>query len=134
MTVGPDFPRWNRSQIMNTTRDKLNIAETVSDETLQAKWTGHMADDVGATYGPEPLATLSATANGLLLSSTRGTFQVPRTAVAKLGRGNFYPWFFSAIRIHHQVPGYPRSLQFKPLGMKSRDLLTQLRQLGYPVP
>ena len=92
-----------------------------------------MADDVGATYGPEPMATLIATAEFLSLSGSRGNFRLPRTAVIKVGRGNFYPWFFSALRIHHAVRGYPRSLQFKPLGLKPRNVMLKLRELGYPV-
>ncbi len=91
-----------------------------------------MADDVAATYGPEPLATLTATPDELNLTSTRGNFRLPRAAITKLGRGSLYPWLFSAVRIHHDVPGYPRELQFKPLGTKAADLRVQLRALGYP--
>jgi hypothetical protein len=91
-----------------------------------------MADDVGSTYGHEPLASLTATAEVLILNGTRGNFRVPRTAVRKLGRGKLYPWFFSAVRIHHNVPGFPTDLQFKPLGLRPRNVLAQLRQLGYP--
>jgi len=47
-----------------------------------------MADDVSNTYGPDPLAALSATADLLVLSGTRGTFRVPRSAVTKLGVEN----------------------------------------------
>ena len=92
-----------------------------------------MADDIAATYGPEPLANLTATAETLTLTSTRGNFRVPRASVRKLGRGTFYPWLFAAIRIHHTVRGYPRSLQFKPLGLKPRDVLMKLQELGYPI-
>lgn len=91
-----------------------------------------MADDIAATDGPEPLANLTATAEFLSLSGTRGNFRVPRAAVTKLGRGNFYPWFFGAVRIHHTVSGYPRSLQFKPLGVKPSEVTAKLRELGYP--
>lgn len=93
-----------------------------------------MADDVAATYGREPMATLTVTADGLTLNGTRGNFRLPRTAITKLGRGTFYPWFFAAVRIHHNVPSYPKNLQFKPLVQKPRDLLAQLKALGYPVP
>ena len=86
-----------------------------------------------ATDGPDPLANLTATAEFLSLSSTRGNFRVPRAAVTKLGRGNFYPWFFGAVRVHHTVAGYPRSLQFKPLGVKPAEVMARLRELGYPV-
>lgn len=91
-----------------------------------------MADDVASTYGPEPLASLTATAHELVLSGTRGTFRVPRSAVTRLGRGNFYPWFFSALRIHHSVPGYPENLQFKPQPGHWRDVVARLKSLGYP--
>jgi hypothetical protein len=92
-----------------------------------------MADDIAATYGPDPLATLTATADELFLVGTRGTFRLPRTAITGIGRGNFYPWFFGAVRIHHTVAGYPDSLQFKPLTVKPRDVIAELRALGYPV-
>ena len=107
-------------------------APTASESVSEFKWHGHMADDVGATYGPEPLASLTATTDALVLTGTRGTFRIPRADVRKLGRGKMYPWLFSAIRIHHAVRAIPAELQFKPLGMRPRDVLTQLRQLGYP--
>lgn len=97
------------------------------------KWEGHLADDVAATDGPEPMALLIANADTLLLTSTRGTFKLPRAAVTKLGRGKFYPWFFGALRVHHTVREFPRDLQFKPLRAKPADVLQQLRALGYPV-
>jgi hypothetical protein len=96
------------------------------------KWPGHMADDIANTYGPEPLATLTATADELVLSGSRGTFRVPRSAVTRLGRGKMYPWFFSALRIHHSVAGYPDALQFKPQPGHWRDVLAWLKALGFP--
>jgi len=96
-------------------------------------WAGHMADDVANTYGPEPMATLTATATELVLSGSRGTFRVPRSGVIRLGRGKLYPWFFSAIRIHHTITNIPRDLQFKPLGLKPGNVLKELSILGYPL-
>lgn len=118
---------------MNATQPKSYHAEPNTDGSTQLSWSGHMADDIAATYGPDPLANLTATADFLHLTSTRGNFRMPRAAVTRLGCGNFYPWFFAAMRIHHTVSGYPRSLQFKPLGLKPRELMTKLRELGYPV-
>ncbi len=46
-----------------------------------------MSDGVGATYGPKPLAFLSANSDELLLSGNRGTFRLPRASFLKLGRG-----------------------------------------------
>jgi hypothetical protein len=106
---------------------------TVVAEDGNLSWAGHMADDVSATDGPQPMAKLSATAEALELRSTRGNFHVPRSAITKLGRGKFYPWFFAAIRIHHSASGVPRNLQFKPLDLKPREVLEKLRGLGYPV-
>ena len=91
-----------------------------------------MADDIGATYGPEPLAFLLATADELILSGNRGTFPIPRASVTKIGRGSLYPWFFAAVRIHHTIPGIPAELQFKPLGQRPRDVAQALHALGYP--
>ena len=98
----------------------------------ETTWPGHMADDVGSTYGPEPTATLTATADLLILSGTRGTFRLPRAAVTRLGRGKMYPWFFSALHIRHSVAGYPVNLQFKPLNSRWSDLRDRLETLGYP--
>ncbi len=92
-----------------------------------------MADDIAATDGPDPLATLTATADELVVIGTRGTFRLPRTSVTALGRGNFYPWFCGAVRIHHTIAGYPSSLQFKPLQAKPREVIDALRTLGYAV-
>jgi len=97
------------------------------------QWHGHMADDVGATYGHEPLALLNATATELLLSGNRGTFRLPRSAVVRVSRGGMYPWFFRSVRLHHSLPGISTELQFKPLGATPRAVLDGLKSLGYPV-
>jgi hypothetical protein len=97
------------------------------------QWHGHMADDVGATYGHEPLALLNATATELLLSGNRGTFRLPRSAVVRVSRGGMYPWFFRSVRLHHSLPGISTELQFKPLGATRRAVLDGLKSLGYPV-
>lgn len=114
-------------------RQALTRYSAASITEAVSKWEGHMADDVAATDGPEPMALLLATNDYLHLTSMRGNFKLPRAAVTKIGRGKFYPWFFAAVRIHHTVPGFPRDLQFKPLCAKPAEVLTQLRALGYPV-
>ena len=91
-----------------------------------------MSDGVGATYGPKPLAFLSANSDGLLLSGNRGTFHLPRASVLKLGRGSMYPWCFGGIRIRHNIASVPADLQFKPMDAQSSDVLDRLRALGYP--
>lgn len=119
---------------MNTTdRPTLTRYTEASAPNETHKWEGHIADDIAATDGPEPMALLIATTESLLLRSTRGNFELPRNAVRKLGRGNFYPWFFGAVRIHHSMREFPRDLQFKPLRVKPREIINQLRSLGYPV-
>lgn len=120
----------HRTMIAASKKGPTGTQATASDGEI--KWHGHMADDVGSTYGPEPLATLTATANELVLSGTRGTFRMPRAAVARLCRGKMYPWFFSAMRIKHTVSGYPEDLQFKPQPGHWRDVLARLKSLGYP--
>jgi len=92
-----------------------------------------MSDGVGSTFGPEPLAHLSADASHLVLSGNRGNFRLPRSAVTKLGRGGFYPWFFGGIRIRHSIASFPEELVFKPMGVRERDILARLRELGYAV-
>lgn len=119
---------------MNT-HERLDLSRytEASARPDETKWEGHMADDVAATSGLDPMALLRATSDYLHLTSTRGDFKVPRTAITKIGRGKFYPWMFSAVRIHHTSPGLPRELQFKPMRAKVADVFGQLRTLGYPV-
>lgn len=92
-----------------------------------------MSDGVGNTFGPKPLAFLSANSDGLLLSGNRGTFQLPRASILKLRRGKLYPWFFGGIWICHNLANCPAYFQFQPMGARSREILDRLRALGYPV-
>lgn len=110
----------------------ISVSETSSKNVTEFKWPGHMANDVAATFGPDPFATLTATPEELVLSGTLGTFRVPRSAVKRIGRGTLYPWFFGAVRIHHDIPGFPHNLQFKPIGLKPREVSAELKALGYP--
>ena len=96
------------------------------------RWEGHISNGVGATTGTD-LAFLSADTNGLVLSGTIGTFTLPRATVVKLGRGKMYPWFFAGISFRHRNPQCPEELQFKPEGVPTREILSRLRALGYPV-
>ncbi len=91
-----------------------------------------MSDDVAATFGPEPMAFLSATPEEIVLSGSRGTYRIPRNSVAKIGRGKMYPWFFSGVRLHHTVESFPSALQFKPIDRPWREVAQRLRELGYP--
>ena len=95
-------------------------------------WKGHMSDGIGSTYGPEPLAHLSADPDHLILSGNRGNFRLPRSAIRKLGRGGLYPWFFGGIRIRHTAAHFPEELVFKPMVVGEREILNRLRELGYP--
>lgn len=97
----------------------------------ELKWAGHMADDVGATFGPEPMATLTATANELVLAGARGHFRLPRTQISRVGRARMYPWMFSGIRIRHSLSNLPADLQFKPIQTHWRDVIARLKLLGY---
>ena len=128
------FSRGNCDDISVNASDRQALSHytEASAPNETHKWEGHMADDISATDGPEPMALLIATSDSLFLSSTRGNFKIPRSAVTKLGKGKFYPWFFSAVRIHHSVREFPTSLQFKPLRAKPADVMNALRSLGYP--
>ena len=99
----------------------------------ELRWPGHMADDVGTTYGPEPLASLTATPDELVLQGTRGTYRISKSAVTKLGRAKLYPWFFKGLRIHHRSRDLPKDLQFRPMDGDWRKIQAQLHSLGYPV-
>jgi hypothetical protein len=117
---------------MNITTNQ-NPAPAVDVIEAEARWEGHMADDVGSTYGHTPMAFLAVRRDTLLLSGNRGTFRFAREEVTRVGRGGFYPWFFGAVRIHHRVLRFPAELQFKPLGAKPAEVIARLRELGYPV-
>lgn len=54
-------------------RPILTAANVRGDEI---KWPGQMADEIANTYGPEPLASLIATAHEIVLSGTRGNFRL----------------------------------------------------------
>jgi hypothetical protein len=90
-----------------------------------------MWDGVAATYGP-PRAVLSANADEIWLKGRRGDFHLSRTAVVRVGRGPFYPWFFQGVRIRHNIAGYPLDLQFRAVDGGTRDILAQLKSLGFP--
>lgn len=98
----------------------------------ELRWNGHMSNGVGTTFGPEPMATLSATSDELVLSSTLGVFRIPKAAVKKIRRSNLYPWLFAGVRIYHSVSTLPDELQFKPLETNRRAVIQQLATLGYP--
>jgi len=91
-----------------------------------------MSDGVGATSGINPCAVLSANADEIWLVGTRGDFRIQRSAVVKIGHGQFYPWFFQGVRIRHRIAGIPPDLQFKPILGRARDILAQLKALGFP--
>ena len=92
-----------------------------------------MSNGLGATYGIPPMAWLQASPTQIVLSGPLGTFTLPLTAIVRIGRGRMYPWFFAGIRIHHRDPKCPEELQFKPLGVPTREIIVRLRALGYPV-
>lgn len=93
---------------------------------------GHMYNGVGTTGGPVPGATLTATADELQIKGNLGDFRIPRTAMTKLHRGSLYPWFFQGVRIRHRIASYPSTLLFQPMECSTRELLAQLRAMGFP--
>jgi len=116
---------------MNKIREIDPTVSPATEPGLQ-RWEGHMSDDVGATFGIEPMAYLSANRDEIVISGTRGTHRLPRAAITKIGRGKLYPWFFVGIRIRHTLTTVPSELQFKPMGVERVEVLRALRELGYP--
>lgn len=110
---------------------KPSVAPHPLELPLQ-RWEGHMSDDVAATFGPEPMAFLSATRDEIVLSGTRGTYRLSRSNIVKIRRGKMYPWFFSGVRLQHRVEGFPSTLQFQPSKQHWREVAQALRELGYP--
>lgn len=116
---------------MNTSPSVPVVSPASLDGSID-RWEGHISNGVGSTTGTD-LAFLSADANALVLSGTIGTFNLPRASVVKIGRGKMYPWLFAGISFQHQAPQCPEELQFKPVGVPTREILARLRALGYPV-
>lgn len=115
----------------------MNAPLRCSDHALAAagesvQWEGEIYDGVRSTYGSTPTAFLRATADELFLSGHRGEFHLPRAQVWKIARGEFYPWLFCAVQIHHGIAAYPNELQFKPAHATPHDVLARLHALGYP--
>jgi len=69
----------------------------------------------------------------MVLSGNLGTYRLPKASIRRIGRAGMYPWFFRGLRIRHVIASLPSELQFRPLGATTRDVLDQLRGLGYPV-
>ncbi|ACB75418.1 hypothetical protein [Opitutus terrae] len=118
---------------MKSSTESPNLETTHSPAPATDQWHGHVSDDVSATSGPLPKASLTATDHELVIVGPRTTYRVERTAVTRIGRGQLYPWLFGGLRIRHNVPGLSAELQFKPLGCPAREVLQRLRTLGYPV-
>jgi hypothetical protein len=97
------------------------------------RWEGHMCDGVGSTYGPKPTAFLYANSDEILLTGSRGAFRLLRSSISKIGRGKLYPWMFGGITIRHNVASFPKELQFQAMGVRSREILNRLRELGFPM-
>lgn len=108
-----------------------SVSPTANHDSAICRWEGQISNGIGTTNSI-PMASLSADANELVLSGTLGTFRLSRESIVRLGRGRMYPWLFGGIRIHHNSPEQPEELQFKPFAVSSREVLSQLRKLGYP--
>lgn len=91
-----------------------------------------MSDGSTATHGHAALATLTASANELIVSGQLGTFRIPRAAVTRIGRGKWYPWLFAGIVIYHKVPGCASALPSSAIGTLARGLRQKLADFGYP--
>ncbi len=96
------------------------------------RWEGAMNDGNGTSGSQGAAAVLCANADEIWLSGRRGDFHLPRAAVVRVGRAGMYPWFFRGIRIRHTVAGYPPILQFGAWTVPSRQVISQLRSLGFP--
>jgi hypothetical protein len=118
---------------MNVTNPTGSDRSTPATALPDLTWVGHMAEDGGSTTGSSPSSTLTANDHELSLRGPRGDFHVPRTAVTRISRGKFYPWFFMAVRIHHNLPRCSQELQFKPMDTTVGAIFDRLRALGYPV-
>ncbi len=115
---------------MHVTSSVLTTPEAANGSI---QWRGQMSNDVGTTAGAKAYAILTASPEALELTGTLGTYRVPRSAVVRFYRGQLYPWFFRGFRIDHRAPDLPKNLQFCPTEARTRELLSKLKALGYPV-
>lgn len=115
-----------------TNLPKIPVESPAKPDAPGFRWEGQISNGLGTTTG-NPLATLDADSTELVLAGTIGTFRLARTSVQKIGRGKMYPWIFGGMRFHHNQPGCPDELQFNPVGASSRDVISRLQALGYPV-
>lgn len=105
---------------------------SINTQSYTVRHEGHMANDMSNTSGPEPAAVLAASTDEIWIKGPLGDHHIPRSAVKKIGRGGMYPWFFTSVRVQHTVPNIPEGLQFKALNARSRDIIAELKALGYP--
>jgi hypothetical protein len=121
-SAGLDTPRGGPQEA------KSGISAT---RTTPHQWSGQMCVNAVATSGPDPKATLVASQAGLRLSGTLGDFELNQAVVTRVLQAGLYPWLWAGIRICHSATGYPRHLQFCPIGIRSREVLEQLKALGF---
>lgn len=97
------------------------------------QWPGDVYDGQRATYGLSPAAFLRATMQELVLCAGAREYRFTRDQVWKASRGDFYPWLFNSIKVHHAVSEHPNDIQFKPGNAGVHEVLASLSALGYPV-
>lgn len=116
---------------VNASPHSSDDAHASGDSVIE--WEGAIYDGQRTTYGLRPAAYLRATAEALYVRGPRGDYQLARSRIWKIARGDFYPWLFDAIQIHHGIQEYPNEIQFKPATAGVHAVLSALKELGYPV-
>lgn len=117
---------------MNSPQNPDHGLSTAPTSIYPLRWEGTLNDGNGTSGGPAGGAVLCANAGEIWLSGRLGDFHLPRNAVVRIGRAGMYPWFFRGIRIRHTVASYPPILQFGAWTVPSRQVISQLRSLGFP--
>ncbi len=115
---------------MNETQQLAPSSAAVA-ETRADSWHGHMADQVGATFGPDAVAQLTASPEDVQVTGALGSFTLEKSAIKSISGGRMYPWFFRAVRIRATWKGADLDIQFKPLDASHRSVIQRLHQLGY---
>ncbi len=117
---------------MNVPQNPSPAGSPVAANNYPLRWEGAMNDGNGTSGTPGAGAILCANAEEIWLSGRRGDFHLPRNSVVRIGRAGMYPWFFRGVRIRHRIPAFPSILQFGPWTVPSREILAQLKSLGFP--
>ena len=103
----------------------------MANDSPTTQWPGQVRVGWLSTKGFFANEMLTVSEAQLCITSRLGYFCFSPQTVERIERAGFIPWFWTGIRIHHRVSGYPRRLGFWPRKVSTRVLLQELARRGY---